>query len=933
MRQAALEDGFSQFYIDPHGIAKHTAAKLTAMMDTYEEEFTSYVAPYTSLVQSSMMGKSRLMKEISRIIPSVYICLRDASGSSGYPHRTPRVADWINAGLQAHVASETFATDIEYQLPALKFATFFLSLLTQLDLLARDAHTLAHNYDLDVSNLGWMWEFFAEPQKQTPKYQPHKQLQLRVKKFWDQVVDDAASQFTDYLGRGPDQKGDPESFLKGDYVRNICKTYSRLQSTFSQWVSEPESFTLILLFDEARPLCEISAYDGLPLLDNSFFDPNGARHTLKVETKFPFTNFRALKRALRLLLFSSRTADETYPRLFGLFTDTSSRLSDFQPHPALHRSGRMYSEFAPGIRQFPPLYAFTSIDAHARILCDGPCLSDPAAVSDPERLIKFGRAGWYSMYSGKNVYNIRYYDIQKLAAVAGSKLLYLEGTSHLKLQEQLKDAGTKLSLGLSLRMLALLAVRLAIAAGPSTIEAGELVASHLAVLLSAETEHPFLKIGYPSEPILATVAALHLQTTGWDRPLMSLCNYIDSSVVDAGFRGELLTKIICLLTMDELLDTLQPQKSPKPSPKKRSSSQRGRQSRASSAPPEPSSSQLVSPSERISLSSERPGSQPHESEPLNYWRYTKPVRVSQFLDHLLVAPPEHRSFSAALISKYKELDVDEDKLNQFLNGWVFFNHFIRADVRISIELMARTWNRGAALMCKPCTDSFDFVIPVMLAQPGDETNFGPMFDDWTDEQIIEGCRWLTLILINSKNLHDRVSHDNDARGIAPKPANFDDKWKFDQSENIYLSILQEFGPEGDPGTIEILPRIRGRGPKRQIPVVLTGHGGETYKCLADLPSHHPQFQRRKLTQGAIKQLKQRVEFAARGGDEDDIEYVSLQEGFVGRRKAKRRWRQDWKVMKQAMEGSDDIEMPDIGRAVKVPGLDEISEEEDQMDME
>ena len=334
-----------------------------------------------------------------------------------------------------------------------------------------------------------------------------------------------------------------------------------------------------------------------------------------------------------------------------------------------------------------------------------------------------------------------------MAAVAGSKLIYLEGTSHLKLQEQLKEAGTKLSPDLSLRMLVL---RLDIAARPSTIEAGELVASHLAVLVSAETEHRFLKIGYPSKPILATVAALHLQTTGWDRPLMALCNYIDSSVVDAGFRGELLTKVICLLTMDELLDTLQPRKSLKSSPMKDSRSQQEHQSRASGAPPRPSSSQQLSPSETLSPSSERPYSQPRESEPLNYWRYTKPVRLSQFLDHLLVAPPRHRSFSAALISKYKELNVDKDKLDRFLNGWVFFNHFIKTEVRISIELIGRAWNRGGALMCNPCTDSNDFVIPVMLAQPDDETNFGPMFDDWTDAQIIEGCRWLTLILITTK---------------------------------------------------------------------------------------------------------------------------------------------------------------------------------------
>ena len=928
LRQAALEDGFSRFYIDPHGIAKHTAAKLTTMMDTYETEFLAYVAPYTSLVQSSMMGKSRLMKEISRIIPCVYICLRDAGRTSGYPHRSPRVADWINGGLQGHVNSERFAADTQYKLPALKFATFFLSLLTRLNSLALDADSLANDYDLDVSNLGWMWGFFAEPQKQPQKTRSQGQFQVRVQEFWDQVVDDAISQFTAYLGRGPDQKGDPDSFLTGDYVRGMCKSYSQLQSTFSRWVPETESFTLILLFDEARPLCEFSAYDGLPLIDNSFFDSNGAREMSKVETKIPFTNFGALKRALRLLLFSSRTADEPLPRLFGLFTDTSSRLSDFQPHPALHRSGRMYSEFAPGIKQFPPLYAFTSLDAHARMLCDGPCLSDPAAVSDPERLIKFGRAAWYSMYLGKNVYNIRYYDIQKLAAVAGSKLLYLDGTSHLKLQDNMKEAGAKLSVGLSLRLLALLAVRLAIAAGPSTIEAGELVASHLAVLVSAETDHPFLKIGYPSEPILATVAALHLQTTGWDRPLIALCKYIDSSVVDAGFRGELLTKVICLLTMDELLDTLQPQKSPKSSPTKDSSSQRARRSRGSSVPPHTSPFQQLSPSETVSP---RPRSQPRESEPLNYWRYTKPVRVSQYLNHLLVAPTGYQSFSAALISKYEELQVDQDKLEEFLNGWVFFNHFIRSEVRMSIELIARAWNRGGALMCKPCTDSIDFVIPVMLAQPGDETKFGPMFDDWTDAQIIEGCRCLAFILINTKNFHDPVDHDTDARGIALKSANFQDKWKYDLSRNIHLSILQEFGPEGTPGTIKILPRTHGKARKTQIAVVLTGHGGETYQCLTDLHPDNPQFQRRKLTQEAIKQLKQRVEFAEKGGDEDDVEYVSLQEGFVGRRTVKEKWRQDWKVMKQVIEGSKDVDMVDIGRAV-VPRLDDIFED-DPMDTE
>ena len=410
--------------------------------------------------------------------------------------------------------------------------------------------------------------------------------------------------------------------------------------------------------------------------------------------------------------------------------------------------------------------------------------------------------------------------------------------------------------------------------------------------------------------------------------MVALCNYIDSSVVDAGFRGELLTKIICLLTMDDLLDTLQPQRPLKSSQMTGLLLQGGHQSRASNAAPRPSSSQrLLSPDPP----SERPRSELHESVPPNYWRYTKPVRVFQFLDHLLVAPPGHQSFSAALISRYEELKINKDKLNQFLNGWIFFNHFIRSEVKISIELIARAWNRGGALMCKPCTHSIDFFIPVMLAQPGDETNLGPMFDDWTDMQIEEGCRHLALILINSKNFYDHTDN-TDAANIAPKTANFDDKGKFDQCKNIYLAILQEFGPEGEPGTIKILPRSHGEADRTQIAVVLTGHGGETYKCLADLHSDHPQFQSHKLTQEAIKLLKQRVEFVAKGGGEDDIEYVSLQEGFFGRRTVKERWHHDWKAMRQAMEGSEDVEMSDIGRVVNVAGLDEISKV-DPMDME
>ena len=558
------------------------------------------------------------------------------------------------------------------------------------------------------------------------------------------------------------------------------------------------------------------------------------------------------------------------------------------------------------------------------------------------------------MYLGNAKKNARFYDLRKLPLFAGSKLLYLPETSHLELEQQLKTAGPRLPPDLSLRLIALLAVRLDISAGPFTTEAGELVASHLGVLLNAEVDQPFLKIKYPSEPILATVAALTLRVTGWDRPLMTLCNYIDSSVVDAGFRGELLTKVVCLLAMDDLLDTLPSQKSPIPSPKSAPKLGARRRSRTSSASRTLPLSQRESSSEKLSaLLEQKPPRTPFPSETdtPNYWRYAKPVKVSQFVDQLIIPPQGYQSFSAALISKREDLKVHEDKLHQFLNGWVFFNHFIKMEMRISIPLMARAWNRGVALICDSCTHTFDFVIPVMLAQPGDQTNLGPMFDDWNNEQLDEGCRWMSFILINSRNYHDAKNHDTAAFSIAPTTTNFMEKWRFDKFQHIYLSVLQEFGPEGAPGKVKILSPVHGPEKRAQIAVVLNGHGGETYKCLTDLPSVDRQFQRRKLTQEAIKQLKQRVDFEEREDKKDDIERIALHEGFFGTTKTEERWREHWKVAEenmQAAEQSNDAEMPDVRGTSILPQeedsddeleeesdeeLEEDSDEGDPMDME
>ena len=55
-------------------------------------------------------------------------------------------------------------------------------------------------------------------------------------------------------------------------------------------------------------------------------------------------------------------------------------------------------------------------------------------------------------------------------------------------------------------------------------------------------------------------------------------------------------------------------------------------------------------------------------------------------------------------------------------------------------------------MCQTGTKGIDYVLPVILpARPGDVTEFGPLHDEWTDDQCRAASRRVSYILINSRN--------------------------------------------------------------------------------------------------------------------------------------------------------------------------------------
>jgi len=143
-----------------------------------------------------------------------------------------------------------------------------------------------------------------------------------------------------------------------------------------------------------------------------------------------------------------------------------------------------------------------------------PTLFDPVEVSKAERLIKFGRAGWYSVYGSGAALKVTPYDHDQVIALARSKLL-----NHSDIKE-LRDSidqnpQRKFHQEKYLRLLAILAARLALPVGVFSAEASELVSSHLAVLVKTDENRQFVRMGYPSEPILGEAAASATSILGW----------------------------------------------------------------------------------------------------------------------------------------------------------------------------------------------------------------------------------------------------------------------------------------------------------------------------------------------------------------------------------------------------------------------------------
>jgi hypothetical protein len=151
--------------MDAEHTVTETVKELRTNMECYAQGSENYIAPYTSFVTSSMMGKSRHMKEVANQLPCVYICLRQDPTGFGYPHRSPSIAVWSSKGAATLLSRA--GREFYFCFSTFRWSAFILSTILNLATWIRSGRFFT-SLRIDSSEprkfkYAWLWAFFAEP--------------------------------------------------------------------------------------------------------------------------------------------------------------------------------------------------------------------------------------------------------------------------------------------------------------------------------------------------------------------------------------------------------------------------------------------------------------------------------------------------------------------------------------------------------------------------------------------------------------------------------------------------------------------------------------------------------------------------------------------------------------------------------------------------
>src|ERR1700676_2946533 len=151
--------------MDAQGTVAQTVSELRANMEHYATKSEEWIAPYTSFVTSSMMGKSRHMKEVANHLPCVYICLREDSEGRGHPRPSPSMVKWSLMGAVTILGKPVEENNFYFS--TYRWSAFIVSTIYKLATWIEDGRFFTslgiNDWKAKRLEFAWLWKFFAEP--------------------------------------------------------------------------------------------------------------------------------------------------------------------------------------------------------------------------------------------------------------------------------------------------------------------------------------------------------------------------------------------------------------------------------------------------------------------------------------------------------------------------------------------------------------------------------------------------------------------------------------------------------------------------------------------------------------------------------------------------------------------------------------------------
>jgi hypothetical protein len=279
---------------------------------------------------------------------------------------------------------------------------------------------------------------------------------------------------------------------------------SGLNKIFADNLGASETDSIAFIFDEARALLSADL------------------HKLTSDD-----NFVSLRRA-----FTYFPCNEEYRTPVAIMTDTTAKISNLAPtklrEPSL-RVSRLPNTL------FPPFYLLANVDVWVE--------NAPKTLSDMcnyKYYCQYGRPQWGA-----------------LAKQVKSGGLTIEDLMHLA-QIKIKGSDSKLFDGAKLEAceaIAILGVRICLDVVPQCQISHDLVAQNMRTLLYIAPDRESIISGYFSEPVLVQAAAQVTNSRDsnrrWSMLLEQLIFCMRNGMVDAGFSGELVARILLLLAWDK----------------------------------------------------------------------------------------------------------------------------------------------------------------------------------------------------------------------------------------------------------------------------------------------------------------------------------------------------------------------------------------------